>query len=210
MYRLYYSPSTAAMAPHILLRELGAPHELILTDTEVGAHRRPEYLRLNPHARVPTLTDGDVVLYESAALCLYLCDRHPEAGLAPPIGSAARGAYYKWMVYLTNTIQPELMMWFYTDRYVTPDHEAAFKARLADRTAEMFAKIDMDLAGRPYLVGEALSAADFYLFMLARWTRNMPKKARELPHLGAYLARLMDRPSVREAFAIEGIQEPYY
>ncbi len=210
MYRLYYSPSTSAMAPHILLRELGVPHELVLTDTQVDAHRRPEYLRLNPHARVPTLADGDVVIYEAAAICLYLCDRHPEAGLAPSVESTERGAYYKWMVYLTNTIQPELMMWFYTDRYVAPDQEAALKARIVDRTAEMFAKIDAELAGRPYLLGETLSAADFYLFMLSRWTRNMPKKARDLRHLGAYLARLMDRPSVREVFAIEGIGEPYY
>ena len=210
MYRLYYSPSTAAMAPHILLRELGAPHELVLTDTNADAHHRPEYLRLNPHARVPTLTDGDLVLYESAAICLYLCDRHPEAGLAPAVGSPARGAYYKWMVYLTNTIQPEQMMWFYTDRYVAPDQEATLKERLVDRTAEMFAKIDAELATRPYLLGDAFSVADIYLFMLSRWTRNMPKKARDLPHLGGLLARVMARPSVRDVFAIEGIGEPYY
>jgi len=210
MYKLYYSPSTASMAPHILLREIGAPHELVLTDTAADAHRRPEYLRLNPHARVPTLTDGDVVVYESAAIAMYLCDRHPEAALAPPAGSAARGAYYKWMVYLTNTIQPELMMWFYTDRWALPDQAEALKARVVERVAEMFAKIDAELAGRPYLLGDAFSAADIYLFMLSRWTRNMPKKARDLPHLGAYLARMMERRSVRDVFSIEQIGEPYY
>lgn len=210
MYKLYYSPSTAAMAPHFLLREIGAPHELVLTDTDRDAHRQPEYVRLNPHARVPTLVDGDLVVYESAAICLHLCDRHPEAALAPPVGSAARGDFYKWVVYLTNTIQPDLMLWFYPHRYVAPDQEAALKARVVDRTAEMFAKIDAELAQRPYLLGDAISAADLYLFMLARWTRNMPKKARDLPHLRGLLDRVMARPAVRQVFALEGIGEPHY
>ena len=63
MYTLHYSPSTASMAPHILLRELGVPHQLVLTDTEAGAQRSAAYLKLNPHARVPTLVHGDTVIY---------------------------------------------------------------------------------------------------------------------------------------------------
>lgn len=210
MYTLYYSPSTASMAPHLLLREIGAPHRLALTDTEIGSQRSPEYLRLNPHARVPTLVDGDVVIYEATAIGLYLCERHPEAGLAPPIGGPLRGDFLKWMVYLTNTVQAELMLYFYPDRYVAGDHVVALKARAMERAAEMFARIDAHLASRPYLLGEAISAADFYLFMVSRWTRNMPRKARDLPHLGALLARVMARPAAREAYAIEGIAEPYY
>lgn len=210
MYTLYHSPSTASMAPHILLRELGVPHQLALTDTETGAQRSAEYLRLNPHARVPTLVDGDTVIYESTAIGLYLCERHPEAGFAPPIGSPSRGDFLKWMVYLTNTIQAELMLYFYSERYVPEEQRAALKTTAVDRVAEMFARIDAHLASRPYLLGEQISAADIYLFMVSRWTRNTPKKARDLPHLGALLARVMARPKVQEAYAIEGIVEPYY
>lgn len=210
MYTLYHSPSTASMAPHILLRELGVPHRLALTDTEAGAQRQPEYLRLNPHARVPTLVDGDTVIYESTAIGLYLCERHPEAGLAPAIGSPLRGDFLKWMIYLTNTVQAELMLYFYTERYVPPAQADALKATAVERAAGMFARIDAHLADRPYLLGEAISAADIYLFMVSRWTRNTTRKARDLPHLGALLARVMARPQVREAYAIEGIVEPYY
>jgi glutathione S-transferase len=210
VYTLYHSPSTASMAPHILLREIGAPHALALTDTETGAQKRPEYLRLNPHARVPTLVHDEAVVYESAAICLYLCERHPEAGFAPAIGSPARGDFLKWMIYLTNTVQAELMLYFYSDRYVPPAQADAFKATAIDRVAEMFARIDATLADRPYLLGDAISAADIYLFMVSRWTRNAIRKARDLPHLGALLARVMARPAVREAYAIEGIAEPYY
>jgi glutathione S-transferase len=210
VYTLHYSPSTASMAPHILLRELGVPHELVLTDTEAGAQKLPEYLRLNPHARVPTLIDGDTVIYEATAIGLYLCERHPEAGLAPPIGSPLRGDFLKWMVYLTNTVQAELMLHFYPDRYVAPAQVDALKATAVERVAGMFARIDAHLADRPYLLGDAISAADIYLFMVSRWTRNTTRKARDLPHLGALLARVMERPEVREAYAIEGIVEPYY
>ena len=210
MYTLYHAPSSASMAPHILLRELRVPHQLARVDTDNGGQRTPEYLRLNPNARVPTLVDGSVVLYESAAICLHLCDRHPDAGFAPPVGSAARADFYKWLIYLTNTVQADAMIYFYPERYTGEPLRKALQAVVVDRIAEMFAQIDAVLAGRPYLLGDAFSAADIYLFMLSRWTRNMPRKARELPHLGPFLGRVMARPAVQEAYAIEGIAEPFY
>jgi glutathione S-transferase len=141
---------------------------------------------------------------------LFLCERHPEPGFAPPIESPLRGEFLKWMVYLTNTIQAELMLYFYAERYVPSEQVAALKATAVDRVAEMFGRIDAHLADRPYLLGERISAADIYLFMVARWTRNTTKKARDLPHLGALLARVMARPKVQEAYAIERIVEPLY
>ena len=87
MIELHHAPSTAAMAPHILLTEIGAPFVLRSVDTAAQAHRSPAYLALNPNGRVPVLVDGDLVLYESAAICLHLVDRHPQAALAPPSGS---------------------------------------------------------------------------------------------------------------------------
>ncbi len=79
MYKLYWAPGSAAMAPHAMLEDIGAPFELIKVDTANGEQRSPDYLKLNPHARVPTLVyDGEQVMYESTAICLFLADRHPE------------------------------------------------------------------------------------------------------------------------------------
>src|SRR5689334_10559721 len=103
MYALYYYPSNASMAPHMVLEEIGAPFELRLVDRERQAHKTPEYLRLNPNGLIPVLVDGDLVLFESAAICLHLADRHPESRLAPPLGSPARAHFYKWLIHLTNT-----------------------------------------------------------------------------------------------------------
>ena len=77
MIKLHYYPSTAAMVPHIVLEELGVPYQRILVDRTQGAHKTPGYLTLNPNGLMPVLTDGDLVLYETAAICLHLCDTLP-------------------------------------------------------------------------------------------------------------------------------------
>ncbi|MGH6639276.1 MAG: glutathione S-transferase family protein, partial [Polaromonas sp.] len=104
MIQLHYYPSTAAMAPHVLLEEIGVPFELVLVDRAQDVHKTQQYLKLNPNGLIPVLTEGDLVLYESAAICLYLCDSHPEAGLAPALGTPERAHFYKWLIWLTNTL----------------------------------------------------------------------------------------------------------
>lgn len=83
MYQLYYSPSTASMAPHILLEELSVPYELVLTDTAAGSHKKADYLALNPNGTIPTLVDRGQAIFETAAICLHLVDSHPEKNLFP-------------------------------------------------------------------------------------------------------------------------------
>lgn len=210
MYQLYYYPGNASLAPHMLFEELGVGYELVLVDREKNAHRSAEYLRLNPHGRIPVLVDGDLVLYEAAAICLHLVDRHAEAGIAPAIGTAERASFYRWLVYLTNTLQAELMTYFYPER-LTDDAAAAaqVKAHAESRVGGMLDLIDRALAeGGPYLNGARYSAADPYLLMLSRWTRMMGNPARNRPHLGRYLRMLLERPAIQRAFAQEGLGEP--
>ena len=102
------------MAPHILLHELGVPHQLVLVDRMQNAQKMTGYLKLNPNGLIPVLSDdeeskeGGLVLYESAAICLHLCDTHPAAGLAPAVGTPERAQFYKWLMWLTNTLQATL------------------------------------------------------------------------------------------------------
>ena len=210
LYRLYNEAGTAGMAPHILLRELAVPHQVVFLDRASGAFQTPEYLALNPLARVPTLVDGELVIYESAAICLHLADPHPEAGLAPPVGDPDRARLYQWLMFLTNTIQADLMVWFYPQRVADEHHAAEARRRLEERLAAMFAPVDAHLADREWLVGDRFGPADAFLFMVGRWTRNLPRKARDLPNLGPYLARIAARPAVQEMFGIERLGPPYY
>ena len=89
MIQLHYFPGNASLIPHILLEELGLPFELQYVDRAKSAQKSPAYLKLNPNGQIPVLVDGDLVLYETAAICLHLADTHPAAKLAPPLETAA-------------------------------------------------------------------------------------------------------------------------
>ena len=219
MIQLHYSPSSAAMAPHILLEELGVPFEKILVNTSTGAHRLDAYRQLNPNGLVPTLTDGDLVLYESAAICLHLCDTHPGAALAPPLGSSERAHFYKWLMWLTNTLQATLIVYFYPDRWLTAGNTAgvlALQAHAEAKVGLLLDQLDAELERQgaahtqPWLLGAHYSAVDIYTLMLCRWTRHFATPpARSRPHLGPYLQRLLARPAVLRVMAAEGLVPPW-
>ena len=212
MLQLHYHPSNASMAPHLLLEEIGLPFELRLVDRAHQAHKAPEYLALNPNGLIPVLVDGGLVLYEAAAICLHLADTHPQAGLAPALGTAQRAHFYKWLVWLTNTLQATLIVYFYPERWAdSPDAVAQVKAHAEARVAAMLDQLDAELArhGGPWFLGSAFSAVDAYALMLCRWTRGFTRPARDLPHLGPYLQRVLARPATQRVFEREGLVQPW-
>ena len=215
MMELHYYPSTAAMVPHILLEEIGVPYQRVLVDRVQNAHKTPDYLNLNPNGLIPVLVDGELVLYETAAICLHLSDRHPQGALAPPLGSAERAHLYKWLMWLTNTLQATLIVYFYPDRVVAPGNSAGaaeVKAQAEVRIGGMLEQLDTELAkrGGPWFAGEAYSLLDAYVFTLCRWTRNFASPAaRTRPQLGPYLQRMLARPAVQRVLAAEGLTPPF-
>src|SRR4051812_4965496 len=116
-HQLYYYPANANLAPHILLHEAGCQHELILVDRRQEQQRSSEFLRLNPNGRIPVLVSGELVLFESAAICMHIADLYPEAQLVPPLRSVERAHFYKWLTFLSNTVQPAYMAFRYPEHY---------------------------------------------------------------------------------------------
>jgi len=213
MTRLHYFPGNASLIAHIVLEEIGAPFELSLVDRANAAHKSADYLKLNPNGLIPVLVDGDLVLYETAAICLHLADTHPEARLAPALATPARAAFYKWLVWSAATLQSMLIHYFYPDRMVSAGNAsgaAEVKARAEARVGEMLDQLEAQLAshGGPWLLGDTYTAADPYAFVLCRWTRGMARPARSLPHIGPYLQRMLARPAVQRAFATEKLAPP--
>jgi glutathione S-transferase len=214
--QLHYYPSTAAMIPHILLEELGIPYERVLVDRTQNAHKAPDYLKLNPNGLMPVLTEDDLVLYETAAIVLHLCDTHPGARLAPEVGTAERAHFYKWLMWLANTLQPTLGVYFYPERWVAQgkaDMAVEVKAQAQARTGGLLDQLDALVAGNggPWLLGPQFCALDPYVFTLCRWTRNFSHgKARERAHLGPYLQRVSERPATQRVFAAEQISAPLF
>ena len=174
---------------------------------------------MNPNGLIPVLVDGDLILYEAAAICLYLCDGYPAAGLAPPVGSIERAHFYKWLMWLTNTLQATLIIYFYPERWVAAGNIAGakqVKAQAESKVGLMLAQLDAELAQQallhatPWLLGANYSAVDVYALMLCRWTRNFTSKpARARAHLGPYLQRVLARPAVVKAFEVEQLQQPW-
>jgi len=211
MPELHCHPGNASLAPHLLPEEIGAPFGLVFVDRAQGAHKSAAYLALNPNGLIPVLTDGDLVLFEAAAICLHLADAHPHAALAPALGTPQRAQFYKWLIWLTNTLQATLIVYFYPERWAdTPDAVAQVKAHAEAKIGAMLDQLDAELArhGGPWLLGEAFSAVDAYALMLCRWTRGLARPARSLPHLGPYLQRTLARPANRRVFEREGLAPP--
>lgn len=210
MFKLFYAPGSAAMAPHAALEEIGAKYELVLVDLQKKAHQRPEYLKLNPKGRVPVLIDGNFILTESAAILMHLADRHPEAKLGPAPGTPERGHWYQWLLYLSNTLQPAFLEYFYPERTFAsaPNTQQQLKTSAERRLASMFIYIDAELATRgPYLLGDNFSAPDLFLHMLARWSRWFEKPAYRYPHIKQLTDRVKARPAVVRMMKAEGIAE---
>jgi glutathione S-transferase len=214
MLQLHYFPGNASMTPHLLLEELGVPFELKLVDRASNAHKSAGYLKLNPNGLIPVLVDGDLVLYETAAIVLHLVDSQPAAALAPAIGSVERAQFYKWLVWLAASLQSQMPMYFYSDRYVNAGNgtgasqvEAAAEAKIA----ALVDQIDAHLAahGGPWMLGERFSALDPYAFMLCRWTRGMRRPARTLPHVAPFLQRVLARPATQRVLVSEKLQPPW-
>jgi len=211
MIELHYHPGNASMTPHVLLEELGVRYRLAYVDRSSQAHKSPEYLRLNPNGLIPVLVDGELVLYETAAICLHLADTHPQAALAPTLGSAERAHFYKWLAWLAGTLQATLMLYFYPERWADdPGSAAQVKAHAEAAVGRMLEQLEAQLAshGGPWLLGASYRAVDPYALMLCRWTRGFARPARSLPHLGRYLERVLERPAVKRVFEQEGLSPP--
>jgi glutathione S-transferase len=211
MYKLYWSPASANMTPHAMLEDIGVPYELIKVDTSKGEHRSHDYLKLNPHARVPTLVyDGGKVLYETTAIALLLADRHPEFGFAPKTDSPDRPLFLQWMAYLTNTLQIALMHWWHPEHIIDgADRQAELKAKAEHRAAAMFRFLDEQLAkSGPYLCGRTFYVCDYYAVMLAQWTGEMAAPAHTNPNINKLIRAVMQRPGYARMLKAEGIEQP--
>ena len=214
MIQLHYYPGNASMTPHMVLEELGIAFELKYVDRANAAHKAPDYLKLNPNGLIPVLVDGDLVLYETAAILLHLADTHPDAGFAPAIGTPGRAQFYKWLAWMTNTVQASLILYFYPERWVDEGNAsgaAQVKAHAESRVAGLLDQMDAQLAshGREWFLGGRYGVLDPFALMLCRWTRGFARPARSLPHLAPYLERMLARAAVKRVIATEGLAQPY-
>lgn len=196
----YHNPRSRAQMAHWMLEEVGASYRTVLLDFEKGEHKTPDFLKINPMGKLPTIVHRGVVVTETAAIVAYLADAHPEAGLAPPPGSAERGAYYRWLFFGAGCFEPAL-----ADRmFQRPPVER--KGALGYGSYEdVLGALRTALAPGPYLLGEGFTAADLYVGAQLNWAMmfGAPGLKGE-PLFENYVARITERPAYRRAMASDG------
>ncbi len=199
--KLYFIPGACSLAPHIVLRELGAKFDLEQVDpstkkTTSGA----DFLAINPKGSVPAvaLDDGEV-LTEGPVILQYLADKAGAVTLAPAAGSKQRLKVQEWLNYISSELHKGLSPLFRKD---TPD---AYRTIIHTKLAKQCAYLDKILAGQTYLTGDTFTIADAYLFTIMNWRNFLGFEVKQHTALQAYLDRIAARPKVREAMTAEGL-----
>lgn len=206
LYQLYYYPNNASLAPHFLLHHMNVEYELCLVDKTLNSQKSADYLKLNPVGRIPTLVINNHPIFESSAICIHLCELHPEHNLMPSIGDPLRPLFFQWLAYLNNTLQAELMVRYYPQRHTNDANTIPnVVAAQDDRIADALSIINSQLENNLYLLGDHLTACDYFLFMLSEWSLPAKLSPLDFEHLGTYLKRLCDLPSIKAVCEIEGI-----
>jgi glutathione S-transferase len=193
--KLYFAPRTRSTRPRWMLEELGVPHEIVRVDLDTKQHREPDYLRIHPLGQVPALVDGDVTVFESIAICMYLADKFPERAMAPGAGSPKRAPYYQWLLFCPSALEPAIGRWAQHGGDVAEPERT--KAR--DRFAEAAALLTRTLGEHEYLLGPSVTTVDVIVGSNLNWARRVGLLEGH-DALSRYVDRLMARPAARRAF----------
>ncbi|MCU1719583.1 glutathione transferase GstA [Pseudomonas sp. 5P_3.1_Bac2] len=199
--KLYYAPHTCSLSPHIVLRELGLPFELVKVNnqTKQTADGR-DFLRINPKGYVAALQLGDgQVLTEGPAIVQYLADLRPELQLAPAAGSWQRVRLQEWLSFINSEIHAGSAPLF--NQALSEEAKNYFRERLFKR----FAYLEAHLQGQAFLLGERFSVADAYLFTVLGWCRFFAIDLRRWPAVLTYFDKIAERPAVQAALHAEAV-----
>ncbi|MXX16243.1 MAG: glutathione S-transferase family protein [Gammaproteobacteria bacterium] len=203
MYKLFYALRSASMGVRVILEELDVSYELIESTTDRSKPRPPKQMAVNPNGWVPVLLWDGGAMYECAAITVFLCDRHPEADLAPTINDPARALYLQTLVYFSNSVQNAYQLTYYPDRFAdTPAGEPGAQQRGNRRLRETWKVIDDQIGGNDWMLGDRFSAADIYLFMLTTWLRSAKghPAIEEFPNVKRIADAVLERPSVQMVY----------
>jgi glutathione S-transferase len=204
MLKLYYAPATCALASHIALQEAGAAYATELIDFKKNQQNSPEYLKINPKGRVPSLITDRGILTETPAMLAFIAQSFPKAKLAPLDNAFAFAQVQSFNSYLCSTVHVAHAHKMRGPRWATEETSFADMKRMVPKTvAACFALIERDMLKGPWVMGEAYTICDPYLFTLAGWLEGDSVDLSALPKVAAHRKRMAERPAVREVLGQE-------
>ncbi|HVZ03062.1 MAG TPA: glutathione S-transferase N-terminal domain-containing protein [Dongiaceae bacterium] len=203
MLKFFFGPGSCALASHIALEESGLPYEAVRLDLAAGEHQKPEYLKINPKARVPALVTDRGVLTENPAILAYIAQVAPQAKLAPLEDAYAFGRIQAFNAYLCATVH---VAHAHGRRgYRWADAQSSIddmKRKVPQTMAACFDLIETDMFEGPWVAGADFTIADPYLFTVASWLRSDGVDPARFPKVNDHLQRMAARPSVRRVLPL--------
>lgn len=191
----YHNPRSRAQIVHWMLEETGAPYEIRPIDLQAGENRQPAFLAINPMGKLPTIVHRGVTITEAAAICTYLADAFPAAGLAPATDDPRRGTWLRWLFFAAGCFEPALI-----DRMLQRPDPGNKGALGYGSYEDVLAALKTALTPGPWILGDTFSAADVYVGSEINWAMGFgaPGLAGE-PVFDAYVERLKQRPAFQRA-----------
>lgn len=209
-YTLFASKQCGSAAIEALLTWVGADWRHDDLAFEPAALKSDRYRAINPLGQVPTLLlPGGTPITESAAIILTLADHFPDAGLAPPPGSAARSVFYRWLIFLAVNVYGETIHGDFPERYVgDPEQHAAYRERSDAVTRSHWLRLEAAVRPAPFVLGSAMTALDPYVAMIRRWRPGPGWFAAACPKLEDAARAAEAHPAVRAAWERQGWGHP--
>ena len=204
--RFYFAPNTCALASHIALEQAGADYELERVDFKTNEQRSPEYLKINPKARVPSLVTDRGVLTETPAILAFVAQLHPEANLAPLDDPFAFAQVQSFNSYLCSTVHVAHAHRMRGYRWVDADDVAALdamKKKVPHSVGDCFELIERDFFRGPWVMGDRYTISDPYLFTIAQWLELDGVDPARFPKVAEHRARMAEDPVVKRVIAAE-------
>ena len=200
---LYGAKGSGSCAVECALAELGVEYELREVDLRTGEQRGPEYEAVNPQRKVPALILGDgETLTESTAILLTLDERHPGAGLLPPIGSAARARALRWLMFIAAEIYPVVEINDYPERFAPEPGQAEATRELAREIwRTRWRLVEENVAGDPFLLRDGFCLSDVYAAVVSRWAQQGEWRPVHLPKIERLTAAVAARPAIAPVWA---------
>nr|WP_299352639.1 glutathione S-transferase family protein [uncultured Shimia sp.] len=200
--RLHYAPDNASLIVRLALEELQLPYETVLVDRAKDAQNSASYLAINPAGLIPAMETPDGPLFETAAILLWVCET--QDALGPQPGHPERGAFLKWMFYVSNTAHTNLRLNFYAEKYVGSDRDKQVALRKGARQnlTRSFNLLDELLReGHDWFGGDHVGALDLYICAMLRWSALYPQGDTQWFDLQAFpdLQGLAQRIEVRDS-----------
>ena len=198
MIRLHGGPRSRAIRPLWLLEELGVPYECVKTDFAAGATRTPEFLAINPNGHVPALEDGDVKIFESLAINLYLAEKYKSALF--PATPEGRGRMLQWAFFTANDVEPPMITMFQNRVLFPPEKRNAALGDAAE--AQLLGKLAIlegHLSKHPHFGGDTWDMADFMVASVVYTLTAIKYNLAKFPKLSAWLMASIERPAAKEA-----------